>query len=434
VTGQHRLTFPSLAPVETVRFDPQGQRLALGSADGTVYVFDASNARQLLLLGGHTAPTQDLVFSHDGEHLVTTSADGTTRRWEVGVEGGRDWLTVPSADLRFATVAFSPDGRWFAVPDDTDGVVVRDSRTGDIRHRLGGHDAWLVGLAFSPDGRWLIGTPANGDFVAFPRDLDSAPIWDLRTGELASVLRGHDGVVNGAAFSPGSNLVVTSAVDGTVRTWEVESGHLRDTANLGGLPVGVGFHGGRWYAIVARPDGEVELWRDGEHRALHRLRGHRAPVTTVAFDAGLAVTASHPERTARVWDLASGGLVVVVGHGSPIGHAVLDPAGSELATVGDDGIVRLWAVPSGVERLALHGHRLIATSAAFSPDGRLLATTSPDGTVALRLRSVDELVQVATQRVTRTLDAAECRRFVPGHECADPPVPDSLRDGEASGR
>jgi WD40 repeat protein/DNA-binding SARP family transcriptional activator len=433
-TGQHRLTFPSLAPVESVAFDPTGQRLALGSTDGTVYVYDSSNARQLLLLGGHTAPVEDLVFTHDGEHLVTTSADGTTRRWDVGVEGGRDWLTAPSAYLRFATVAFSPDGRWFAVPDDAEGVVVRDARNGAVRHRLSGHDAWLVGLTFSPDGRWLAATPAHGDFEAGLDELHTAPIWDLRSGALVTVLRGHEDIVNGAVFSPDSRSVVTSALDGTVRTWRVVSGELLDTVELGAAPIGVGFHEDRWYATVAGPDGEVEVWRDGEHRPLHRLRGHDEPVTTVAFDAGLLVTASHRDGAARVWDLASGELVVAVdGHGAPVGHAVLDPAGSELATVGDDGMVRLWAVPSGEERLALDGHRLIATSAAYSPDGRLLATTSPDGTVALRLRSIDDLVRVATQRVTRTLDEAECRRFVPGRDCAGGPALDARTDRATPG-
>jgi WD40 repeat protein/DNA-binding SARP family transcriptional activator len=399
-TGQHRLTFPSLAPVQVAGFDPTGERLALGSTDGSVYVFDAASARQLLLLRGHTAPVLDLVFARDGDHLVTTSADGTTRRWHVGVEGGRDWLTAPSAKLRFATVAFSPDGRWFATPDDREGVMVRDSHDGAVVHHLRGHDDWLVGLAFSPDGRWLVGTPAHGDMFAVDRGRRTVPIWDLRTGDLVSVLRGHDDLANGAVFGPDPTVVVTSAMDGTVRTWDVVSGDLVDTAVVGDVPLGVGVAGGRWVAAVARTDGEVVLWWEGEPVPRHHLVGHREPVSSVTFGAGRVVTASHLEGAARVWDLASGEPVVTVtGHGSPLRQAVLDPTGGELATVGDDGIVRSWAVPSGDARLALHGHVAIATSAAYSPDGRLLATTSPDGTVALRLRSIDDLVEVATLRL-----------------------------------
>jgi WD40 repeat protein/DNA-binding SARP family transcriptional activator len=399
-TGQHRLTFPSLAPVQVVGFDPSGERLALGSTDGSVYVFDAASARQLLLLRGHTAPVLDLVFARDGDHLVTTSADGTTRRWHVGVSGGRDWLTAPSAKLRFATVAFSPDGCWFATPEDREGVMVRDTRDGAVVHHLRGHDDWLVGLTFSPDGRWLVGTPAHGDMFAVDRGRRTVPIWDLRTGDLVSVLRGHGDLANGAVFGPDPTVVVTSALDGAVRTWDVVSGELVATTVVGDVPRGVGVAGGRWVAAVAGTDGEVELWGEGDPVPLHHLVGHREPVTSVTFGAGRVVTASHLEGAARVWDLASGEpILTVTGHGSPLRQAVLDPSGEELATVGDDGIVRSWAVPSGDARLAMHGHVAIATCAAYSPDGRLLATTSPDGTVALRLRSIDELVEVATLRM-----------------------------------
>jgi WD40 repeat protein/DNA-binding SARP family transcriptional activator len=428
-TGDHRSTFPSLAPVASVAFDPTGDRIALGSTDGTAYVFETASARQLLLLGGHTAPVEDLVFTGDGDHLITTSADGTTRRWHVGIEGGRDWLTAPSANLRYANVAFSTDGRWFAVPDDGVSVTVRDSRTGAVRHHLTGHGAWLVGLTFSPDGRWLVATPADGQFLAHEREMRTVPVWDLRTGELATVLRGHSGVVNGSAFSEDASRLATTSLDGTVRTWEVgtwvplTSERVGDAAPsgapVGDHPMGVTFRGGQWVAVVAGDGGEVELWREAELRPMDRLVGHRDRVTSVSFGAGRLVTASHAEGAARIWDLDDGALVVeVTDHDAPLGQAVIDPRGTEVATAGDDGVVRLWAVPSGDERLAYYGHRLIATSAAYSPDGRLLATTSPDGTVALRLRSMDELVEVARSRVTRTLNDSECRRFLARADCA----------------
>jgi WD40 repeat protein len=336
-TGDHRSTFPTLAPLASVAFDATGDRLALGGGDGTAYVFETASARQLLLLGGHTAPVEDLVFTGDGDHLVTTSTDGTTRRWHVGIEGGRDWLTAPSAYQRYATVAFSPDGRWFAVPDDGVGVTVRDAWTGAVLHRLTGHGAWLVGLTFSPDGRWLVATPGEGQFLALDRETRTVPVWDLRTGERVTVLRGHAGVVNGSAFSEDAGRLATSSLDGTVRTWEVgtwaplASERLADPAppmaSVGDQPLmgdhlmGVTFHGGQWVAVVAGDDGEVELWREAELRPMHHLAGHRGRVTRVSFGAGRLVTTSNVEGTARLWDLDDGALVVeVTDHGPRSGR------------------------------------------------------------------------------------------------------------------
>ena len=68
-------------------------------------------------------------------------------------------------------------------------------------------------LSFSHDGKWLIAGTGDSGFTA--------KIWDVQKNILVAELKGHNGFVKSAYFSPDDKTIVTSSYDGTIKLWQV---------------------------------------------------------------------------------------------------------------------------------------------------------------------------------------------------------------------
>jgi WD40 repeat protein/serine/threonine protein kinase len=121
------------------------------------------------------------------------------------------------------------------------------------------------------------------------------------------------------------------------------------------------------------------------HGDLRTLRGHVGPARGAAYSPDGAWLATVGEDgTLRIWDVASGqAMHVLKAHAGWAVGVAYRPDGKQLATAGSDGKVRLWDTSSWAEARVLDGHSEAARSVVYSTDGARLAAASRDGAIQL---------------------------------------------------
>ena len=495
------LKWPSGSPPTSVAWTADGGRAATGFRDGTVRIWDADTCEDLLVLRGHEREVGALTFFSEDRRLLTASPDGTVRIWDaetgrelrvlkahppsqqggVGVfvalnaDGSRMAINGPDLTARvwdvasgtelsaleipgerpirvgldgYGGVAISPDGKHALTFGADEAVSMWDAATGQELLAFGGHSA-VIGhplAAFSPDGRrvatfdekavriWDVATgaellawtlPATGRPERGPRHLafwpdgrrlmaqrfgGPATVWDSETGEQVSVW--PEGVLGSRwAFPQDGRQVLTEAGLRDPKTGKLLvalQGHESFVSSAALSPGGT-------RVLTASADGTVRIWRAKVSRDVLSLGGHSGLVNSAAFapDGHFVLTAGY-DGTARIWDSNTGEELLSLGPPPTLGESVdllddergavlaaaFSPDGRSVATAHTDGKVKVWNATTGREELSLPHHfgSLSADSSylAFSPDGRRLVTSGSRGeAVVLDAMTGEELAVLA---------------------------------------
>ncbi|KAK4461139.1 HET-R [Cladorrhinum samala] len=362
-------------PVESVAFSPDGQRLASGSEDNTVKIWDPASGQCLQTLEDHNGLVESVAFSPDGQRLASGSFDNTVKIWDPA--SGQCLQTFEGHNESVISVAFSPDSQQLASGSEDDTVKIWDPASGQCLQTLEDHNGPVRSVAFSPDGQRL----ASGSFD------NTVKIWDPISRQCLQTLKGHGDIVWSVAFSPDSQRLASGSEDNTVKIWDPAAGGQYLQTLKG--------HNGPVESVTFSPDGQrlasgsfdntVKIWDPASGQCSQTFEGHNESVISVAFSPDSQWLASCSfDDTIKIWDpISAQCLQTLKGHSGSVCLVAFSPDSQQLASGSFDATVKIWDLISGQCLQTLRSHGRLIRSAAFSPDGQRLATGSSDETVKI---------------------------------------------------
>ncbi len=398
-------------PVCGMAFSPDGARLATAGEDGTARVWDVATGEELLVVSGHATGIGGVTFDPTGRLIATAGGDGLTKIWDVSPEGSRELLTV-ATDGPATFSAYSADGAWLATGTEDGDVAVWDAATGERRVVLNGHTDRVSGGGFTPDGSLLVTSGED----------QTARVWDVASGSELFVVTEHTDTVWSSTFNPDGTMLATGGLDGLVALWSVPDG--REIARLGGIPAA--------FSVVFSPDGSLlgvagiglQVWDVAARTRLVGIEGHSGAILAVRFGPdGLSMATAAADGSAKLWDISEVRSGTVRELASLQGHsgAVLDVAfssdGTRIVTAALDDTVKIWD-HTGSELFTLPVQ--MPGIIAFDPTGTRLAIPSADGSVRIYVLPVDDLLELARTRLTRSFTTTECERYLLEEACPTP--------------
>jgi WD40 repeat protein len=200
---------------------------------------------------------------------------------------------------------------------------------------------------------------------------------------------------NIVSFSADGQTLALSLGDNTINLWNVLNGQLlRTLEGHAGRVTAVRFAPDGRTLVSSSKDGTIKVWDVQTGEQLYTLAKYQLQINSIAFSPnGRELVIASGEYLfsfrfrgypIRFWDTQTGRTSQVLkGDDGSARSVAFSPDGRMIASASQDGSVRIWDAQSQQALLTLRGHSQEAVAVVFSPDSRMLASGSSDETVKL---------------------------------------------------
>jgi WD40 repeat protein len=274
-------------------------------------------------------------------------------------------------------IAAGPDGTTL-VTGGLDGVIklwnpqkLRELRT--LAYDLGAVEQ----LALGPDAKWLAGVCVKLNV----QDM-GVQIWELPGGrERPTKLRGPADNIRCVAVTGNGKKVAAGSADASVWMWTLDPPGTKPFCLLGhaGPVTGIAFTRSGEMLLTSALDGTIRQWDLAKVRLKGVVDVRMGPLTGLAYsDVSKRVAVLGRDLMVRE---PKGSFIRFDGHDGPVNCAAFSSDGRLLATGGADCTVRVWNAADGTELAKLTGHGKPVWAVAFGPAADVLYTGGEGGTL-----------------------------------------------------
>lgn len=273
-----------------------------------------------------------VAFSADGKTLLGGTREGVAYLWnlEDGRVLGHLWKSSSgSVPTPFNSLALAPKGQFVVYAGDT--LSLRTISSDPPAPSISVPDLAFGGVAVSPDGSRILAVSSAEKLLLWKLDYATNPN-DLGPADA--------GVYGATAFSPDGTRIISA-------------GHtLR----------------------MIDSDNARELWR--------RPRDNYAFLSVAFRPDGKLIATGSQDTSIRLWDAANGNEIAILrGHKGYVDAVAFSPNGGNILSWARDGQLILWDITGTKVSKKILG--VTKGGAAFSPDGRWIASGGPNKVIRL---------------------------------------------------